>query len=334
MGLFPCFCSETQRSDDVLHTVSDGLKCGISVDSLNANHSFKYFGKGRGVSVNRFQDERLFSFHSQVFSPTDREAPHLIDGLLQNDVVKSDFHITDTHGFNEIIFAVTNLISVRFTPRIKNVVDQVLYSFLPISHYQEKGYKILPDRYINIDLIEEYWDDILRLIATIKLKHTTATQIFKRLSSYSKSHPLYQALQEYGRAVKTILILDYIDDVELRQIIEVELSKVELANKFSRAIRFGNNQEFNVETKDEQEIIEGCRRLIHNAIVCWNYLYLSELVANADTNTQKQEFIEKIRRSSILTWHHINMFGEYNFSILRDLSPRPFDVPKILSLIL
>ena len=117
---------------------------------------------------------------------------------------------------------------------------------------------------------------------------------FKRLSSYSKHHPLYQALQEYGRAIKTIFILDYIDDVEMRQIIEVELSKVELANKFARAIRFGNNQEFNVETKDEQEIVEGCRRLIQNAIVCWNYLHLSEQIANAKTDGQRQDIIEKM----------------------------------------
>ena len=88
----------------------------------------------------------------------------------------------------------------------------------------------------------------------------------------------------------------------MRQIIEVELSKVELANKFARAIRFGNNQEFNVETKDEQEIVEGCRWLIQNAIVCWNYLHLSEQISNAGTEVQQQEIIQKIRRSSILTW--------------------------------
>ena len=32
----------------------------------------------------------------------------------------------------------------------------------------------------------EQWDDILRFVATIKLKETTASQLFQRLNSYAK----------------------------------------------------------------------------------------------------------------------------------------------------
>ena len=38
-----------------------------------------------------------------------------------------------------------------------------------------------------------FWDDILRFIATIKLKETTASDIFRRLNFYSKQHGLYHA---------------------------------------------------------------------------------------------------------------------------------------------
>jgi len=68
----------------------------------------------------------------------------------------------------------------------------------------------LPDKYINTKLIEENWDDILRFIATIKLKETTASQLFKRLNFYSKQHRLYRALKEFGRLVKSIFILNSI----------------------------------------------------------------------------------------------------------------------------
>jgi hypothetical protein len=55
-----------RRSQEVLHTSSDGQKFEVKVESLNANHSFKYFGKGKGVSVYSFIDERhlLFSLDS------------------------------------------------------------------------------------------------------------------------------------------------------------------------------------------------------------------------------------------------------------------------------
>src|SRR6266567_4336313 len=76
-------------------------------------------------------------------------------------------------------------------------------------------------------IIEEQWDQILRFIATIKLKETTASQLFRRLSSYSKQHPLYRALKAFGQIIKTIFLLKYIDDVTLRQVIEKQLNTLE-----------------------------------------------------------------------------------------------------------
>jgi TnpA family transposase len=54
-------------------------------------------------------------------------------------------------------------------------------------------------------------------MATIKLRYSSASQLFKRLSSYALDHPLYQALKEFGRIIKSQYILTYLDDVELRQ---------------------------------------------------------------------------------------------------------------------
>ena len=69
-----------------------------------------------------------------------------------------------------------------------------------------------------------------------KLRYSSASQLFKRLRSYAKDHPLYRALKEFGRIIKSQFILTYYDDVELRQRIEKQLNKVELANKFSAAV--------------------------------------------------------------------------------------------------
>jgi len=60
----------SRRSPDRLHTSSDGQKFEVRVDSLNANYSYKYFGKGQGVSVYTFRDERDLLWYSTVFSPT------------------------------------------------------------------------------------------------------------------------------------------------------------------------------------------------------------------------------------------------------------------------
>src|SRR3954463_2554135 len=69
-------------------------------------------------------------------------------------------------------------------------------------------------------LIHEQWDEILRFIATIRLKVTTASQLFKRLNSHARQHPLYRALKEFGKIPKTLFILKYVDDPAFRQAIE------------------------------------------------------------------------------------------------------------------
>lgn len=109
-----------KREKNRSHTSSDGQKFNIGVDSLNANYSFKYFGKGKGVSVYSFIDERHLLFYSNVISASEREAAYVIDGLMYNDVIKSDIHSTDTHGFSEAIYAVAHMLGFSYAPRIKN----------------------------------------------------------------------------------------------------------------------------------------------------------------------------------------------------------------------
>lgn len=323
--------NKLKENKDIIHTSSDGQKYSVHKDSIHANYSFKYFGKGKGVSAYNFIDDRHFLFHSTVISSSDREAAYVIDGLLHNNIVQSDIHSTDTHGYTELIFAVTYLLGFSFAPRIKNPKRQTLYSFINRKIYQEEGFQLLPERYINIEIIEEHWDDILRLIATIKLKETTASQLFKRLSSYSKKHPLYTAIKAFGQIIKTIFLLVYIDDVQFRQSIGKQLNISELTNKFSKAIAYANNQELDYATKEEQILAEGCKRLIKNSIICWNYFYLSQLLADSDDH-EKENLLNIMKNGSIQTWKHINLQGEFDFSEEKLEDSIGFKFHKILAL--
>ncbi|MBU2838311.1 transposase [Acidithiobacillus thiooxidans] len=321
-----------RQDSDVLHTSSDGQKFEVAVDSLNANYSFKYLGKNKGVSVVTFIDMRDLMWHSCVISSSEREAAYVIDGLMHNDVVKSDIHSTDTHGYSEIIFAATHLLHFGFAPRIKGVGRQHLYAFKPRRHYQERGHTLLPDHYINGDKIESQWEDVLRFIATIQLKITTASQLFKRLNSYSKQHPLYRALKEFGKIPKTLFILRYSDDLLLRQAIEKQLNKGEGANKFSKAVSYGHSNEFIQGEKEDQEVAEACRRLIKNAIVCWNYLFLSRALADEQNEDRQREMITAIRHGSAATWAHFNLSGEFDFSEERMVDSMGLTPPRNPSL--
>ncbi len=99
----------------------------------------------------------------------------------------------------------------------------------------------------------------------------------------------------------------------LRQEIEKQLNKVELANSFTRAVAVGSPREFTHASKEDQEVAEACNRLIKNSIICWNALYLTKRLERIANPIERAEFIAAIRAHSLISWGHINMLGLYDF---------------------
>ncbi len=117
----------------------------------------------------------------------------------------------------------------------------------------------------------------------------------------------------------------------MRQRIEKQLNRIELSNKFSNAVFYANNGEFNQATRDEQEISTACKVLIQNSIVLWNYLYLSQLLVNCIDQNEREDMVGLIKNGSIITWRHVNLHGEFDFR-RRAANDAIFDIKKILSI--
>ena len=74
-----------------------------------------------------------------------------------------------------------------------------------------------------------------------------------------------------------------------------------------------------------------CNILIQNCVTLWNYLYLSQLIANnADPGEQKQMF-EAIAKGSSTNWRHINFQGEFDFFKYSAANQNTFDMDKIMT---
>jgi len=187
-------------------------------------------------------------------------------------------------------------------------------SFRSRQSVDRSAWKIKPAAYCDEQHIIQFWDDILRFIATIKLKETTASDIFRRLNSYSKQHGLYHALKAFGQILKSIFILRVIDEPGLRMSIEKVLSGIEHVHAFTRAVSVGNPREFLQAEKEDQEMAEACKRLIKNCIICWNYLYLSQKLAEIDDPAKREQLLQAMAHGSAAAWGHLNLLGEYDFS--------------------
>jgi TnpA family transposase len=311
--------------DDILHTSSDGKKVVVAVNSLLANYSYKYYGKEKGISVNSFVDEKQSFFHVNILTSSDREAPYMMDGLakskasvfrhtnLRERTSKKHIHSTDTHGYTEAIFAGLHFLDVSFAPRIAKVNKQTLYAYEAKSLQKNSNYFIAPNSVINKKLILDNWDDILRLMASIKLNYCSASQMFKMLSASAKDSELYRAMKEFGRLIKSKFILSYINDSDLRKAITKQLNRAELGQKLSEAIFFGRKGQLHVGTPEEMQCVMTCKTLLKNTIILWNYLFLSDYCCSSESNEEKQQIVESISSGSVISWRHINMHGVYDF---------------------
>ncbi|MBC7390523.1 MAG: Tn3 family transposase [Opitutaceae bacterium] len=314
------------RNDpEFVHTSSDGQKFDVSVASLVASPSFKYFGNGSGVTLYSFIDEAGQQFYSTAFSASEHESHFVLDGLTHNEVVIPNAHSTDTHGFSEPVFAVTALLGIEFRPRFARFHRQQLHSMDEVHTYKSQNFKIVPHSKINLELLESHWDDILRLVCTIKLGYAKASALFRRINSYTKKYPLYKALKDLGSLYKTLYIYKYMDDPHIRKSVSGSLSQIESSNNFSKALIIGNNQELIWATRREQLIAEGCKRLIANAVNTYNLLLLSEKLHQTKSEDERQVLLKKILATSTQSWAHINLVGEYDFSDGKDYKTFDFD---------
>lgn len=176
------FVKIMRNDENKNHTSSDGQKYDMksNVDSTNAGYNAKYFGiGGKGVTAYTSIDESHRLYYSTVISVNERESGYVIDGLLHNETIQSTIFSTDSHGFSEVIFGLTHLLGVMFAPRIKHFKDQQLYGINLPKSYQNLDYTLVPKRKINMQLIEDNWDDILRFMVTIKERQTTVSLLLK-----------------------------------------------------------------------------------------------------------------------------------------------------------
>ncbi len=84
-------------------------------------------------------------------------------------------------------------------------------------------------------------------------------------------------------------------------------------------------------SKEQHLISDASKRLIQNSIICWNFLYFSKLVANTDPK-DKKALLENLARVSPVSWGHVNLHGEFDFSDEALADALEFNAEELLDL--
>lgn len=298
--------------DDTIHSSSDGQKFETQINTMNSRHSPKYFGLKKGI-VSYTMVANHIPVNARIIGANEHESHYVFDILYNNTTdIQPEVHSTDTHGTNEVNFAILHFFGYQFAPRYKDIygtVSRSLYGFRHPSQYGDVLVK--PVRKINTNLIAEEWENIQRIVLSLALKTTTQSIIVGKLSAYARKNKTKRALWEYDNIIKSLYFLDYIDSPPLRRNVQRTLNRGESYHKLRRAVSHANFGRLRFKTEQEQQIWSECSRLIANCIIYYNASILSNILTYRERQGKDSDVLKQI---SPVAWQHINLYGHYEFN--------------------
>ncbi|KZC17191.1 MULTISPECIES: Tn3 family transposase [Rhodanobacter] len=292
---------------------ADGMRFVVPVRTVHAAANPKYFGRERGVTWYNLISDQFSGLNDITVPGTLRDSLILLGVVLEQPTELQPTQImTDTGAYSDVVFGLFRLLGYRFCPRLADVGGTRFWRIDAQADYGDLN--AVARQRVNMPLIEQQWDDILRLVGSLKLGCVSANGIMRTLQIGDRPTRLAQALAEFGRIEKTLHTLTYIDDEAKRRGTLTQLNRGEGRHSVARAIFHGKRGELRQRYQEGQEDQLGALGLVLNMVVLWNTIYME-----AALDQLRQEGFpvrdEDVARLSPLTHDHINMLGRYSFAV-------------------
>jgi TnpA family transposase len=298
----------------------DGLRFRVPVRSIHTGPNPRYFARGRGVTWLNYLTDQFAGVHAIVVPGTLRDSLMILDGLLElappGDGGPTVI-ITDQASYSDQIFGLFWLLGYQFSPRPAGLPDQ---RFWRIDRHADYGpLDGLARNRVNVDVIIEQWEDILRVAGSLSTGTVRASELLRVLQGGGRPTRLGRAIAELGRTAKTLHLLAWVDSEELRREASVGLNRHEDRHSVARVIFHGNQGELRQPYREGQEDQLGALGFALNALVLWNAQYLDDAIAQLRA-TGHQITDEDLQRLSPLQHEHIKMLGHFPFTLPHDLA--------------
>ncbi|MBP9681710.1 MAG: Tn3 family transposase [Bacteriovorax sp.] len=292
---------------------ADGIRFVVPVRTVHAAPNPKYFKEGRGVTWYNLISNQRTGLNDVTVPGTLRDSLILLGVVLEQQTELQPVRImTDTGAYSDVVFGLFRLLGYRFSPRLADTGGARFWRIEPLADYGKLN--VLAKNNINLNRVTPHWDDVLRLLSSLKLGRVPATGIMRTLQVGDKPTPLALAIAEIGRIDKTIHMLNCIHDESYRRCTLLQLNLGEGRHSLARAVFHGKRGELHQSYREGQEDQLGALGLVLNMIVLWNTIYM-----DAAVNQLRSEgfpvFDEDVIRLSPFGYGHLNMLGRYSFSI-------------------
>lgn len=290
---------------------SDGLRMQLGVSSIHSDFN-PHYGNKKGTTIYRHTADKYISHYVEVIATNQREAASAIDGAIGHDTeLNIEEHFSDTNAYTDTAFALFHLLGFKFEPRIRDIGSMNLYTIKSPDQY--KKMQPLIKRAVNLNLIEKHYDEIKQIAYSIQTRKTSAKIILNKLGSYARKNKVPQALSELGKIEKTIFLLEYAINEDLRKVITQMLNRGELINDLARELFNGQRGKFMEKDFEKQLQSASALNILINAISLWNTVYLQQ--AYNYCKNSEPEITKYLEYTSPIIWRHINLLGEYKIDL-------------------
>ncbi|MEU8138243.1 Tn3 family transposase, partial [Streptodolium elevatio] len=139
-------------------------------------------------------------------------------------------------------FGLFDLLGMQLSPRIRDLGKVTLYRTSSKANAEAAFPPSGPllTRRANLDLTAGHRDDLLRLAASLKFGHATASLPVGKLSTSGRQNALAAALKEYGAVRRTIYAARYLADPAYRRKISRQLNKGESLHALQRDLLYAH----------------------------------------------------------------------------------------------
>jgi TnpA family transposase len=298
---------------------ADGTQYDVYEENLLSEYHIRYGAYG-GIAYNHVADNYIALF-SHFIPCGVWEAVYILDGLLKNESdIQPDTIHADTQGQSTPVFGLAHLLGIKLMPRIRNFKKLTFFRPNPAMKYKHID-SLFTDS-INWDLIQLHWQDLLRVVLSIKHGKISSAMLLRKLGNYSQKNKLYQAFRELGRVVRTVFLLQYIADIDLRRTITASTNKVESYHGFSGWFFFGGDGIITDNDPEQQEKSIKYKDLVANAVIFQNVVDMTAVIRQLRREGYYVDPDDLSALSPYLT-EHIKRFGDYVIDL--DKQPQPLD---------
>jgi TnpA family transposase len=290
---------------------ADGIRFVVPVRTVHSGPNPRYYGQERGVTFYNLVSDQFTGLNGIAVPGTLRDSLVLLSVVLEQQTELQPTEImTDTGAYTDTIFGIFHLLGYQFSPRLADIGGTRFWRVDGKADYG--ALDELAAQRINVVLILQHWEDLLRLAGSLKLGTVQAAGLIRTLQTKERPTKLARALEELGRLIKTLYLLRFIDDEAYRRRILIQLNRGEGRHQLARVVFHGKRGELRQRYREGQEDQLGALGLVVNAIVLWNTIYM-----NAALDQLRAEGFdvrdEDWARLSPLGFDHINMLGRYAF---------------------